>query len=95
VRQCVNIEQSQCGPFYQQRVAVSEKPADRCVLRGGGGVQLPKTRKKTMKTEDEVQEMADKAAAAQPKYHGMTYEEGVRAALDWVLENMDEGDTPL
>lgn len=45
-----------------------------------------------MKTEDEIQDKADQAASAErePKYFGQTYEAGVRAALDWVLN--DEGD---
>lgn len=50
-----------------------------------------------MKTEEEIQEMCDKAAdaAREPsKFRGMTYEEGVREALDWVLGNSEE-DSPL
>lgn len=48
-----------------------------------------------MKTEDEIQEMADKAteAAQEPKFVGMSYEDGVRTALDWVLGKVE--DSPL
>lgn len=50
-----------------------------------------------MKTEDEIQEMADKAtdASRHPKFTAMTYEQGVAAALDWVLGNMEGDETPL
>ncbi len=46
-----------------------------------------------MKTQTEIEKMADKAAdaASNPKFFGMTYEDGVLAALDWVLENFEEG----
>ena len=45
-----------------------------------------------MKSEKEIEEMADKAAVVtpNPKFHGMPYEEGVRAALEWVLGQCDE-----
>jgi hypothetical protein len=46
-----------------------------------------------MRSEDEIQEVADKAAdaAQEPtKFATMTWEEGVRDALDWVLENREE-----
>ena len=41
--------------------------------------------------------MADLAqdAADNPKFSGMTYEQGVLAALDWVLDRMDDGENPL
>jgi hypothetical protein len=42
-----------------------------------------------MRDEDEIQKMADKASdmAEKPsQYFSMTYEDGVRAALDWVLD---------
>ena len=50
-----------------------------------------------MRDEDEIQDMADRAADAAYKatrYPGMTYEEGVRAALDWVLGGEDEPAIP-
>jgi hypothetical protein len=52
-----------------------------------------------MRDENEVQEMADKAATAADKpskSFGMTYEEGVRAALGWVLdESIPDEENPL
>lgn len=43
-----------------------------------------------MKTQSEIQAVADKVDTVSPsRYPNMTYEEGVRSALDWVL-----GDTP-
>ena len=33
-----------------------------------------------------IQDQADKAAEMDGTYHGMTYEQGIRDALDWVLE---------
>lgn len=52
-----------------------------------------------MRGEEEIQEMADKAATAAnkpSKAFGMSYEEGVRAGLDWVLdESMPENEGPL
>ncbi len=47
----------------------------------------------TMRSEWEVVEKAREAteAADDPKAHAMTYEEGLRDALDWVLG----GDDPL
>ena len=49
-----------------------------------------------MKTKAEIQDMADKAveAVSDPLFNGLTYEEGVRIALDWVLGNLGE-ETPL
>lgn len=52
-----------------------------------------------MKDQNEIEKMCEKAARecdrpTAPR-HGMTYEEGVRAALDWVLENMDDDETPF
>jgi len=48
-----------------------------------------------MKTKAEIQDMADRAADAPAKFSGMSYEEGVRIALDWVLGNLDDDETPL
>lgn len=52
-----------------------------------------------MRDETEVQKMADKAASAAnhgTKYPGMSYEEGLREALDWVLdESIPEDESPL
>jgi hypothetical protein len=49
-----------------------------------------------MKTKAEVQDMADRAVEAvnDPLFSGLTYEEGVRIALDWVLDKLGE-ETPL
>lgn len=43
-----------------------------------------------MKSQSEIKEMIDKASDDERNLHGMTYQEGVRAALEWVLENWDE-----
>ena len=45
--------------------------------------------------EEEVEKMLDKACEARdkPRFFGMSYEEGVVAALEWVLGNSD--DSPL
>lgn len=48
-----------------------------------------------MKDESEIQAMCDKAADAAmegSKYPGMSYEEGIREALDWVLGNIPDED---
>ena len=49
-----------------------------------------------MKTKTEIQDMADRAVEAvnDPLFSGLTYEEGVRIALDWVLDKIGE-ETPL
>lgn len=41
-----------------------------------------------MRNKNTVQDMADQAsdAAYKPKFTGMSYEEGVRDALNWVLD---------
>lgn len=42
-----------------------------------------------MRDEQEIQDMADEATSAAykaSKYPGMSYEEGIHAALDWVLD---------
>ena len=46
-----------------------------------------------MKTRKEVDEQIDKAQQAIESgegYHGMGYEEGVKAALEWVMGDIDE-----
>lgn len=52
-----------------------------------------------MRDEDEIQRLADKAADSQgqpTKYRAMTYEDGVREALDWVLDDtLPEDEWPL
>ena len=52
-----------------------------------------------MRDEDEVQALADKATSSEgkpTKYFAMTYEDGVREALDWVLdEDIPEEKWPL
>ena len=47
-----------------------------------------------MREQDEIEEKRDEVASAvnkgQNKYPGMTYAEGVRAALEWVLEDNED-----
>ena len=45
-----------------------------------------------MKTQQEIENMIDDAADAcdNPKMSGMTYEEGVRYALEWVMGDVDD-----
>tara|TARA_Y100000310_G_scaffold331632_1_gene405532 strand:- start:2419 stop:2571 length:153 start_codon:yes stop_codon:yes gene_type:complete len=46
-----------------------------------------------MKTEEEMQEMADKAREADPnETRGMTYLDGIQQALAWALGQIDEAD---
>jgi hypothetical protein len=49
------------------------------------------------RTEDEIFAVLDKAMESQEKdrdrYSGMTYQEGIIAALDWVLGRL--GDSPI
>ncbi len=51
-----------------------------------------------MRSETEIQKVADTAADEENKptrnRTGMTYENGVRAALDWVIDDEQE-ETPL
>ena len=46
------------------------------------------------RTEEEVNEVIDKTAAQDneggSRWPGMTYEQGVRNALDWILGNNDD-----
>lgn len=46
-----------------------------------------------MRTEKEIKEMADRATAAadDPTHGSMTYEEGLRDALAWVLGEIEDG----
>lgn len=53
-----------------------------------------------MKTPTEIDDACERAAKMQhqanengSKYRGMTYEDGLRDALDWVCENIDEDPT--
>ena len=53
-----------------------------------------------MQDINEIEEAAERAAKLHhkaedqgSKYRGMTYEQGVRDALDWVLENVEEDPT--
>ena len=53
-----------------------------------------------MKDIKEIEKACDRAADLQneardngSKYRGMTYEDGLRDALDWVCENIDEDPT--
>lgn len=47
-----------------------------------------------VRSESEVNELLDACtameAAGETKYPGMSYEQGVKYALDWVLGNSDE-----
>ena len=45
-----------------------------------------------MRSERETKEMEEVAAdkASNPKLGGMTYEDGVRAALEWVLDESSD-----
>lgn len=43
-----------------------------------------------MKTITEIEEQLDKAKELNGKYGGMTYEEGVVAALEWILGWTDD-----
>jgi len=45
-----------------------------------------------MRTNDEMCEQVDKASEKQENgegFHGMSYEDGVKATLDWVMEETD------
>ena len=47
-----------------------------------------------MKTEKEIEELYEKARDSvenfTTKFPGMTYEEGIRAAINWILEIREE-----
>lgn len=48
-----------------------------------------------MKSEQQINDLLDRAVdrCYQPsKFRSMTYEEGVRATLEWVLEDSEEED---
>lgn len=53
-----------------------------------------------MKTEAEIEAAAERAARMQnraqdhgSRFFGMTYEDGLREGLDWVMDNSDEDPT--
>lgn len=53
-----------------------------------------------MKTQDEAEEfqnrvldMYDKAQRKGSKYPGMTYEQGLREAVDWIMEDQEDDPT--
>ena len=48
-----------------------------------------------MKTEQEIQEAADKVDTSKNPYPGMTYSQGVRDALDWVLGDLEDDEFEL
>jgi len=55
-----------------------------------------------MKTPQEIEEACERAAEMQneaqengSKYRSMTYEDGLREALDWVCDNSDEDPTAV
>jgi hypothetical protein len=43
-----------------------------------------------MRSEDEIYEQIDKALENDGRYPGMTYEQGVDAALRWAIGHADE-----
>lgn len=43
-----------------------------------------------MKTEQEIKAASYRVDTSGTKYSGMTYEEGILEALDWVLENIHD-----
>jgi len=43
-----------------------------------------------MKSEKEIVGVLDKVIGSKAKFYGMTYEEGVREALEWVLEEIPD-----
>ena len=46
-----------------------------------------------MKNEEEVQSAADRLKRGRPTaYVGMSYEDGIREALEWVLGNSEDSD---
>ena len=57
----------------------------------------------TMKMEDEIHELLDKAndecdeneSRNQSKRYSMTYEEGVRNTLQWLLGEFEDDETPF
>lgn len=48
-----------------------------------------------MKNEKETQDLLDKADNSTRNFSGMTYLDGVKAALEWVLEQTEDGEGPL
>lgn len=42
-----------------------------------------------MKTEEEIQEFRDSIDTQKSKFSGMTYEQGLEAALAWVLDEAE------
>jgi hypothetical protein len=42
-----------------------------------------------MREEDEIEQVI-RNLPSETKYRGMTYEEGIRDALEWVLGNLDD-----
>lgn len=52
-----------------------------------------------MRDEQEIQDMADKASdmiANDPnKFSGMSYLEGVRCTLEWVMEQGEKDESPM
>jgi hypothetical protein len=41
------------------------------------------------RTEQEIRDQIDKASVDESIFYGMTYEEGIKAALEWVLGDID------
>lgn len=44
---------------------------------------------------EKIQQQIDEAISTDGKFPGMTYEEGVRAALEWVLKGCPENENPM
>jgi hypothetical protein len=58
------------------------------------------TQNEIMKDSDEIEaaceraaKLHDKSRESGSKYRGMTYEDGLREALDWACENVEEDPT--
>lgn len=45
-----------------------------------------------MKDEDDIRTAIDNVRDSGNQYHGMTYEQGVSEALEWVLGDVDDDD---
>ena len=43
-----------------------------------------------MRSNDEIEEQIGEATDSDGKFSGMTYEEGVKNALEWVLEETED-----
>ena len=48
-----------------------------------------------MKTQSEIEKLLDEAQDSARNFAGMTYLDGVKASLEWVLGQTEEGEGPL